>query len=220
MRARVLIGAAAAFGGVFPNLFQLATSMTKGAELPEVSYLIGVALFGLIGAGTALALGEVEGRKAFFLGLGLPAMFQSATHDLTVAPETSASLFFPAAYAAELEEEPGRPLELVFLDPVPEGLEAAYRVRNSKLVAVERLGPVQKGVPPTLHVPRPAEAVRLQVGESRSDWLELPPTGELPRLEVSIQRKPWSGVQQAIGVHGVALYTIKLQEVRDGKRDR
>lgn len=216
MKKQAMIGLAAAFGGIFPNLFRLATSMTQGQALPEVSYLLGVALFGFIGAGTAIALGEVEGRKAFFLGLGLPAMMQSATQDLTAAP-MSAGVFFPSAYAAELEEDPGRPLELYFATLPPDGLEAAYRVKGSKLVALEPVGPLEDGRY-TLAVPASADAFRLQVGGSSSDWLELEPGGELAPLEVTITRKRWSGVKEAIGVRGAALYTIKLEEVKRGNR--
>lgn len=89
--------------------------------------MMGVMLFAFMGAATALALGETDAKKALFLGLGLPAMFQSAAQDVSTA--TVRIDLAPIAYAAELEE-PERLVKVQWKsDVAPESFSLIYRGR-------------------------------------------------------------------------------------------
>jgi hypothetical protein len=132
MNAKAAIALTAGFGGVSPNLLRIAIALQR-KEDPGVdgSYLIGLLLFALLGAGVALIWGEKDFKRAYYLGLGLPSLMQVAvatatqnqtpptiTPDQTIhvgassaAPPPSFSLFASAAYAqtSPPQEQPERP---------------------------------------------------------------------------------------------------------------
>lgn len=154
--AWVPIAFAAGFGGIAPNFFRVASDLQHGDSLPDVTYLIGVLMFFGMGAATALSFGETEAKKAFFLGLSLPSMFQTAASDLSQhANELAARLFAsPVVYAAEdpprsvlvhfntdapdfsfiFSEESGRGREEV----IPERLDEKGQATTSAVVEVPR----------------------------------------------------------------------------------
>lgn len=91
MKDKACVACAAAFGGIAPNVFFLAATLTAVSEAASApawttAYLFGLLILAAIGAAVALIFGEKEAKKAFFLGLGLPAFFQAAAANL--APPT------------------------------------------------------------------------------------------------------------------------------------
>ncbi len=77
MSLKMRIGLAAAFGGMSQNLLMIAVDLTKEkAEMPEITFVIGLAIFGLMSAGLALVWDENDLKKAFYLGLSLPSIIQ------------------------------------------------------------------------------------------------------------------------------------------------
>lgn len=81
MNAKLVVAAAAGFGGVAPSLLKLAVTLTaSNTRTPTVNggYLVGLLLFAVLGGGVALIWGETKARKAFYLGIGLPSMLQIA----------------------------------------------------------------------------------------------------------------------------------------------
>src|SRR5262245_728538 len=73
------VGLAAAIGGISPSVIALAVELVTNvkAEIQtRPGYYIGLMLFALIGYFVARAWKERVPRTAFFLGVGLPAMFQ------------------------------------------------------------------------------------------------------------------------------------------------
>ncbi|NIV72361.1 MAG: hypothetical protein GWN16_09565, partial [Calditrichae bacterium] len=74
----------AAIGGISPNILRLAVSlMQENAELPEASYLLGLAIFAVMGAVVALIWKETDLKRAFYLGIGLPAFIQMSAGELS-----------------------------------------------------------------------------------------------------------------------------------------
>ena len=74
-RGHVLIALAAGIGGIAPNLVNLAQGFTGDAPyLPGFIYYVGVAIFFGLGASVALIFAETDHRKAFILGISLPAL--------------------------------------------------------------------------------------------------------------------------------------------------
>lgn len=119
MKGWMLIGIAGGFGGTAPNIFRVGSQLTAGAPLPDISYVIGVLVFFIMGAGVALSFQETDAKKAFFLGLSLPAMFQSSVADVSTATQAAALLITPTVYAAEVEEPP-RYVKVSINDDAPE----------------------------------------------------------------------------------------------------
>jgi hypothetical protein len=75
-------GIAAAVGGVAPSIIALAVQLVTNekAKIPSrFEYWLGLALFAMIGYFVARAFRERVPKTAFFLGVGLPAMFQVGT---------------------------------------------------------------------------------------------------------------------------------------------
>jgi len=109
-------------GGIFTSVYDKAWWMIEG-ETPVWSFgqLLGLFVFFVLGGGLAWLFEEDNRRKAFFLGLGLPAFLTAAqtqgtppSGQVEVAPaaEQSSGLLpgfalFATAYAQERVEEPG-----------------------------------------------------------------------------------------------------------------
>ena len=224
MSEKLGIALSAGFGGIAPNLFRVSADMTSGRGLPDVSYVIGVTLFALIGAATALSFGETDTKKAFFLGLGLPAMFQSAAQDVSTA---AARLELePVAFAAELGEDAARPVAFFWLDGEldPADFSAIYKSADDKRRLkddFESPGSVVRTTAPVW-----CTGVQIVIGDvktgPRSNWVEFEP-GEMPlRFSIRVERRALVGFRQAIGLSGVDEYKVTLalydEEVDGAKR--
>src|SRR5271166_1754731 len=82
-------------GGISPTLLRLAIDLTSQNSTYKdinISILLGMALFGALGAGVAMFWGEKDLRKVFYLGLGLPSMLTVATSHISAKPATSMSM--------------------------------------------------------------------------------------------------------------------------------
>ena len=86
MNSRWSIGLAGGFGGVAPTVFGIAAGLAAGKaqdwKVLEVQCL-GFLVLGALGAGTALIHKEKSLVKAFFLGVGLPALLQKGLSGAT-----------------------------------------------------------------------------------------------------------------------------------------
>jgi hypothetical protein len=81
---------AAALGGISPNLMSLGIMLTTGeGELPQLTYVLGLLIFALLGGAVSFFWREIDPKRAFFLGLGLPSIIQIGINDLSnqTAPE-------------------------------------------------------------------------------------------------------------------------------------
>ncbi len=204
------VGLAAGFGGLAPNLFRVASGLTKGDGLPGGTYIIGMLLFAGMGAATALALGETEAKKAMFLGLGLPAMFQSAAQDVS----TAALQLEPVAYASVvLSEEPERKVSVAWKgDVYPQSFSLIYRGEDLKRRLKDDFFDPDELSEET--VPMWVNGVQLVVGDvlkgPRSDWVEFKAGGEPLELVVTVNQRPLTGLQKAIGLRGVDEFDVEL----------
>jgi hypothetical protein len=78
---------AAAFGGISPNLMSLAIMLTTGdRELPQHTYYLGLLIFALLGGAVGFFWQEIDPRRAFFLGIGLPSIIQIGINDISSPP--------------------------------------------------------------------------------------------------------------------------------------
>ena len=77
MKGKIGLILAAAFGGVLSNIIDVATRLQqRPPDLPSGTYWIGFLIWAVCGAGVALVWGEKNLKKAFYLGIGLPALIQ------------------------------------------------------------------------------------------------------------------------------------------------
>jgi len=200
-------GVAAGFGGIAPNLFRLSTDMMGGTELPGLSYLLGMLMFAIIGGGTALALGETEAKKAFFLGLGLPAMFQATAQD--ASSHVASFELFPSAYA--MEEEPQRPVLVRWKSEAePKAFSLIYRGEDVKRRLKDDYDPAleSEGVAPMWATGAQAVLGDVKTGP-RSDWLDFEPGDSELDFVVTVTPLPWSGLKKAVGLDAMR-FSISL----------
>ncbi len=204
------IGGAGAFGGMATNLFRFGTDMTHGDPLPTASYFIGVIIFALMGAGLALSFREDDVKKAFFLGLSLPAMFQSSINATSQhVNEANAAGFTPPAIVEEA------PRTFVIIPQLPEAPEFQVRFmsadekRREEQTVPAREASDEKAENVRIEIPAWAAAASLVYRTSESQPVFLTRTAE-QEFYVIATRDFWSGIKQSAGVSGVAEYTIEL----------
>lgn len=213
--AWLLIALAAGFGGVAPNVFRLGADLQAGAPMPDPSYFIGVAVFFVVGAAVALAFEEDNAKKAFFLGLSLPAMFQSGVADAT-ATGVASLLNPPTVYA---NEEPPKRVEVFYNYDAPDFtfIFSQQGTRRGREEAVLEDRGTDTEVPGIDHVVVPPWATNFQVLVVEDRQLsELQPVVDGP-WEIEIVPAPLRGLKTSIGIKNAPRWRIKIGKREEGK---
>lgn len=210
-----MIAATAAFGGVFPNLIDLAVTLTgKEPSFPGVSYLIGVLLFAILGAGVALIWQEIDLKKVFYIGVGLPSFIQVnaaniSAHTTPPAAHTSI-LFVNSAFAEEQTTPiPGRTLTIN-----RQGNAATYNIifsaKDYKQTEKVTVDPAVEAT-----IPIPDYATSLQVEKqgvvSEKEPLTSKPSANI-QLDVEAKKNYWSGFYNAIGIKNTNPYQFEIKQ--------
>ena len=235
--APLLVGA---LGGITPNLLTLAVQLTaKSAELPGLTYLIGLLIFAGLGAVIAYAWEEGNLKKAFYLGVGLPSLIQLNVANLGATPQhpaasqatvqsTAGAQLFPVANAqtsatqsnATGEQSQALNRKLVL---IPGEISKApyYQVVfiNEKISdeTMERYSfvPFVPRGRIELAVPDLANCAMIQVSSDsfggRICWPYEPNVVRTVRLDV--KEKFWSGFFRSLGAIDVGGYNITLTPV-------
>jgi len=190
----VWIGLAGVFGGVAPNLFRLGTDLTSGRPLPGPSYLIGLAIFMALGFVVAVTQEEQSLKKAFLLGLAIPAMFQAGAQDLS-AKSVQASTVLSLTQATTVTVHAEHDVQVVFHSP--DG--------NRKETVSAHAGSVQ------LDVPAFAGTIQILYKGAESDALLVTPRAV---FDVAIIEEPWSGIKRAAGL-STTDYRVTLTERKE-----
>lgn len=98
---RAEIGVAGAIGGASPKILNLAMYLTgdQSAYAPVnwFGYVVGVLLWAALGCGVALIWKERIPQRAFYLGIGLPAILQVALNNPLQTPAAKAGAESPPA---------------------------------------------------------------------------------------------------------------------------
>ena len=122
-RAQLLIVLAAGVGGTASNLVDLAQIWTgRNPWIPGYIYYVGMLIFFGLGATIALIFGETNYRKAFLLGVSLPALIAAAQtqsgRDIQAAeaPKQNALLFqiTPGAHAKDFGGGVVQPVQMMY----------------------------------------------------------------------------------------------------------
>jgi len=215
MKTKVCIGLASALGGIAPNLLQIATDLTEGKTavqaLYDETYLIGLIIFAVVGAAMGLIWNETDLKKAFYLGIGLPAMLHLSIDNVNKTPEQTASrqqgigyfsAIMPQAFAQSFNV-PGRRLIIR-----PEGTVPSFNIVFFEQSDKEcgRIAKDDVEIPPT------ATCVEVHLGNSVSTRVRLPSlAGQTFTYVLRASKNEWRGFKRALGVRSPAEYSVSLE---------
>jgi len=210
MKGWIIIAMAAGFGGIAPNVFRLATDLQAGMPLPDLSYTVGVIMFFIMGAGVALAFGEDNAKKAFFLGLSLPAMFQSGASD--VSAQAVAKLFSGSVvYAAE--EAPEKRVIITYAPESPDFSFIFYgekRGREERLL-LDDIKTSRRDRSSYLEVPSWATSFKVVILDSKQESVSYS-IFKKKEWKVDITEKSFRGFKQSIGIKDPERWEITVAE--------
>lgn len=208
---------AGAIGGVFPNLIRVALDLTAQRPGPiitgPVGYAIGLLVFMILGAGIAWIWQEKRLQKAFYLGIGLPALVQvvgleksSKTTD-AVSPQFS---LVTSAYAVEIAVN--NPVSGRRLAITPRSAEADFAVlffdESGREISATK---VPRSEPQVAGVPEAATSFAIRAGSSQSNREALPNTADATmNVVVEIAVRKGSGFLQALGFERSGAYDIRV----------
>jgi hypothetical protein len=214
MRGRIYVICAAAFGGVLSNIVDLATRLQQQPpSLPSWTYWIGFFLWAACGAGVAAVWGERNLKRAFYLGIGLPAFIQL---NVGLNPQKSnpadAYLKFllpPALAQPSVPSVHGRELRVIRNENAPaDGYSVVFL---SPDVSFEETHPINFQRMP---IPIPSYATRMivQYQRYRSRPISLPREDHVEfAVEIYVRENLWSGFLQAIGRRDAPRYNVIVE---------
>ena len=215
MPAPLVVALASGTGGIAPSLVHLAQGFVKQiTEVPGPLYFVGVGIFFLLGALVAYFFAETNARKAFFLGIGLPALI--ATAQTTGTPRNLVAAFIPSAHAQAAPTPPAaataealrfragtecNQCELWFADP------------RGKIISKQVLEPA-KGVQ-AIEVPKGAAAVGVADPKSNFELFQLPKRADAPPT-ITFDRKysPLNDLRRGLGDYNIRSYDAQLKLAR------
>ncbi len=224
MNAMMYAGLAGAFGGIFPNLFSLGAKLLGGGELPHVSYLLGMLIFALLGAGVVVFHKETIPQKAFLLGLSLPSFFQVGMNNVTrtPSPESVLGLFSVSSLYAqdvqrdESEKEDGIKIKIK--------IENVQSNQDIKIVVTSSQNGTEKKV---VYKVTDAKSYDIKV-PVKTEFVEI--TGEdvaplklnikdykKKQLKLKLKENMWSGLLEAMGVANVKKYEVQEENKPGGE---
>jgi hypothetical protein len=221
--------------------------MGKNAELPEFTFIFGLVIFAFMGAAVALIFEETNFRKAFFLGVGLPALFQVSATEITLQNNDKTYLQKRTIDSSQVNYE--YPKYRSF-----ENIAVAYpflslnnriqSIQNRKLYLTFKPVVISASFPSPYFVSFQSpngehQKVKLDNISTESNIIEIPPhaqsfsvtlggfrTNEIDlsaaqsndiKAEVLARKKIWSGFFKALGLRGYKSYELILIKVPEDK---
>lgn len=229
----------AAFGGVTPNLLRLAIGLTnETAELPGISYLLGLLIFAIVGALVALIWEETDLKKAFYLGLGLPAFIQVGMGEVSSSALTAVNV--DSSHRLVMEQPAAgkqyRTVPTAFLQDTTAATPHVRKLRitlekywprcvvifSSPDSTLETILEFPEGQQTrTIDIPDFATGFQMQIRKSLSPVYPLPSDKSgVFAFRVSWKKGFWSGFWQAIGFKdGEELEVIVQPEERSSPQE-
>jgi len=201
--------AVGAFGGIAPTLLRIGVDLSQqNKSVSEInsSVLVGMAIFAMLGGAVAAIWNEVDLKKVFYLGLGLPSLItvvtttatmpqRSAEADLAARPVTVAALNLQPVLFQSAGNGKVRivlPSEVGYKDAVA----TFYRSDNSSVNI-----PIRAGA----DIPTPDRSVAVVVSSpvAQSDRVALGPQAQNSTVVIKFaaQKDPFYGLLYAVGAH-------------------
>ncbi|MEY2575021.1 MAG: hypothetical protein QOF80_508 [Verrucomicrobiota bacterium] len=224
-KTAILLGA---FGGVAPNLVRLLVNYSSPNPQPvtthPVYYCLAMLGFAVVGGLITMAFRERNWKRALFIGVGLPAMFQvgalqslpssSPLPPSSAPPMAGTEMSFSlisSAYAQPPPDSPasvpGRKIKFTGDAKTPPYTVAFYGPDNKLQSTHEITNPASQ----TVDVPATAAKFALQLGESTSPSYALAKTASATiKAEVKVTEKAASGFLQGVGLAKGKRYEIAV----------
>jgi len=191
-RATLIILLVGALGGIFPTLLRLAIGLSQNQIEPKdvrISMLLAMVIFAVCGAIVAGIWGEVDLKKVFYLGIGLPSFLTVMTSSASAPP--------PSVQA----QTTGQHVPQLSLS-LPPNIVASHPQIIFQMEHGTKSVPYQ----PTVQVPEGATS--FSVHSSRGDSGMIPITS--PKVTLRSETDPWYGFKYAFGVNGAKPETLTL----------
>lgn len=221
MDPKILAAVAAGTGGISPHLLHLAQSMIKQQvdAIPGPMFFGGVLIFFTLGAAVAVVFAETIPRKAFVLGIGLPALLTT----LQSQPGAKIGLadLVPSAYAQQSPQpapapSPASPasapvskLQLTLnAQSVNDckGCEVWFADASGQILSKNFIPPQSLGVK-TWSVPQSAMKFAIVDPKSNARFVPLPQATE-GTLSVDFERRysAWNDFRRGLGALDLKAY--------------
>jgi hypothetical protein len=98
----LIVFAVGAFGGIAPTLLRIGVDLSQqNKSVSEInsSVLVGMAIFAMLGGAVAAIWNEVDLKKVFYLGLGLPSLITVVTTTATMPQRSAEAELVPKSAA-------------------------------------------------------------------------------------------------------------------------
>lgn len=210
MRTPFVVALAAGTGGIAPNLVHLAQGfINHNPNVPGPLYFVGVAIFFALGALVAFFFAETNAKKAFFLGIGLPALI--ATAQTTGAPKKIVAAVISTAYA-QAPVSPTATTTAVRFKSATEcrQCELWFADHEGRIISKQILQPA--GGVQAFDVPRGAAAVGVADPKSNFELFQIPKQSDTPPT-ITFDRKysPWKDLRRGLGDYDIRSYDPELK---------
>lgn len=210
MPASLVVALASGIGGIAPSLVHLAQGFIKETpDVPGPFYFLGVAIFFILGALVAYLFAETDAKKAFFLGIGLPALIATAQ---TQGPSRKlVEGFISTAYAQTVSAPPTVPGALRFKTTKEcKACEVWFADREGKIIS-KVIWKDPSSVQP-VPVPKGATAVGVADPKSNFELFPLPKQdGSLPIISFDRTYSPMNDFRRGLGDYDVKSYNTQLK---------
>jgi|GEM_PF-2916044 len=223
---------AAAFGGISPNLLRLAVSLMKEeAELPGITYALGLLIFAVMGGVVAYIWEETDLKKAFYLGIGLPALIQMGAGEISKPPvaafteppsvtepfavQESSMQILPVAFMQDQNRDANKRVQLdtkqltVSLSKRKKEVIVYLYGPREKTMQEERLTFRVREREKTISIPANITSMQVQIGSIKSNKWDFPAKSALT-CDVEIIESMWRGLFQAFGFSSTGIIEIKI----------
>jgi hypothetical protein len=235
MRGLLAAVASGGFGGMFSSLVIIASALTNQPDRVKggawvLTFCLGLMIWGFLGAAVSGIFRETDLRKAFFLGIGLPALLQARNIADSKAtpiipppniPNSHTSLFISTAYASPQEGQvvksdcaPGqaRSLRLYGTSGAGEGRIVFYSAdrKQAQSTALSKFPEMSNAR--AIPVPAFAEGFLIHTDPARSNSVSFgnDTCGEI-HAEAAIDNNPWSGFWFALGFTSTPTSELKVR---------
>jgi hypothetical protein len=205
----LLVFSVGAFGGVAPTLLRIAVDLSQqNKPLKEIngSVLLGMAIFAVLGGAVAAIWNEIDLKKVFYIGLGLPSLITVVTTTATTPqPTADTQLSAKSSLVAALSWQPGWPQnvdsgsgKLRVVLPPEVGYDGAvatfYLADNTSVIA-----PVKPGV--VIAIPDRSTAVAVTSPVAQSERIRIQAPSSSMVIKFTAQKDPLYGFLYAVGAH-------------------
>jgi hypothetical protein len=218
MPPKFIIAIASGTGGIAPSLMHLAQGFVKqNPDVPGLFYYFGVMIFFALGAVVALLFAETNAKKAFFLGIGLPALIATAQSQGT--DKTVSLNLIPSAYAQQANTlsapsvaASAPPLQQVKFRAANECKSCELWFEDASGIVISKHILDATANAKLINIPKGSKSVA--VFDQKTNMLSIDLTKHTaPALTIEFDRKynPWKDLRRGLGDYGLKSYDAVVE---------